>query len=181
MKGAETEMSSMLEKHAEIIQRIERLKTDIVGCDYPNIRRYLMAQLSELYGELRKLESVYTAPQVIYKVANDDKMDAMRYSVDGIIRLQQKGFWEKLGDNMKKVNKAEQDNAHYKQGKMQPIEYMEKNFSEEELRGAYKFNIVKYVSRFQYKDGLKDLDKAKDYLERLIRLVDKCTSKKGEK
>jgi len=30
-------------------------------------------------------------------------------------------------------------------------------------------NIIKYVTRYKYKDGLKDLLKAKAYLERLIK------------
>ena len=30
-------------------------------------------------------------------------------------------------------------------------------------------NIIKYVTRYKYKDGVKDLHKAKAYLERLIK------------
>ena len=34
-------------------------------------------------------------------------------------------------------------------------------------------NIIKYVTRYKYKDGIKDLRKAKAYLERLITEVEK--------
>jgi len=52
---------------------------------------------------------------------------------------------------------------HYKKGKIQPITFItsnEMNF----LEG----NIIKYVTRYKYKNGVEDLMKAKDYLDRLI-------------
>lgn len=39
--------------------------------------------------------------------------------------------------------------------------------SKDEVRGFYKGNIVKYVARYQGKNGLQDLDKAGAYLHRL--------------
>ncbi len=52
---------------------------------------------------------------------------------------------------------------HYKQCKIQPIEFIIAN-GLDFLEG----NVVKYVSRYKYKNGLEDLHKAKDYLEMLI-------------
>ena len=40
--------------------------------------------------------------------------------------------------------------------------------TKEEYIGAAKFNIFKYTKRFEGKNGLTDLYKAKDYLEDLI-------------
>lgn len=40
--------------------------------------------------------------------------------------------------------------------------------SEEQTRGFLKGNILKYVTRYESKDGTKDLLKAKEYLKRLI-------------
>jgi len=34
----------------------------------------------------------------------------------------------------------------------------------------YQGNIVKYVARFRHKDGVKDLEKARWYLNRLIKV-----------
>lgn len=42
------------------------------------------------------------------------------------------------------------------------------NFSEEELNGFDIGNVLKYVIRYKDKDGLKDLKKARDYLDRII-------------
>lgn len=38
----------------------------------------------------------------------------------------------------------------------------------DEVRGAYKFNVYKYIQRYQEKQGIKDLEKAQVYLQRLI-------------
>lgn len=40
--------------------------------------------------------------------------------------------------------------------------------SEEQTRGFLKGNILKYVTRYESKDGTKDLLKAQEYLKRLI-------------
>lgn len=52
---------------------------------------------------------------------------------------------------------------HYTSGSIQPIDFIEANnlnFNEG--------NVVKYVTRHKYKNGLEDLKKAKFYLEREI-------------
>ncbi len=63
--------------------------------------------------------------------------------------------------------------AHYTQGNIETIDYMESALSEEEIRGSYKFNVLKYVSRERHKNGLEDLKKAKWYLDRLISYLEK--------
>ncbi len=58
---------------------------------------------------------------------------------------------------------------HYKKFKIQPIEFIilnNLNF----LEG----NVVKYVCRYRFKDGLRDLEKAKHYIEMLIEFRDRC-------
>lgn len=52
---------------------------------------------------------------------------------------------------------------HYQQGNIEVIDFiLDQKFSY--LEG----NIIKYVSRYKYKNGLEDLKKAQWYLERLI-------------
>lgn len=54
---------------------------------------------------------------------------------------------------------------HYKDLKIQPIEYIHANnlpFAEG--------SVVKYVSRWRSKGGIKDLEKAKHFIELLIEL-----------
>lgn len=40
--------------------------------------------------------------------------------------------------------------------------------SHDEMIGAYKMNIIKYVARFDKKNGLEDLNKACVYISRLM-------------
>lgn len=72
-----------------------------------------------------------------------------------------------------KVNDAVNHPSHYTQGAIETIDYMESALTAEEIRGGYKFNILKYVSREQHKNGLEDLKKAKWYLDRLITYLEK--------
>ena len=60
---------------------------------------------------------------------------------------------------------------HYKTMEIQPLEYIVKNDI-----GYLEGNVIKYVSRYQAKNGLEDLKKAKHYLNILIELeVEKLT------
>lgn len=54
---------------------------------------------------------------------------------------------------------------HYKTMAIQPIEFIHKN-GLNFLQG----NVVKYVTRYKAKNGLQDLEKAKHYIEMLIKL-----------
>ena len=62
--------------------------------------------------------------------------------------------------------------VHYNNGKVECIEAIEAMLSETEFEGYVRGNVIKYVWRFKYKDGVKDLKKAKWYLERLIAALD---------
>lgn len=53
--------------------------------------------------------------------------------------------------------------THYSVLPIQPIEFITKN-GLDFLEG----NVIKYVSRYKRKDGLKDLEKARHYLDLLI-------------
>ena len=52
---------------------------------------------------------------------------------------------------------------HYKNYKIQPVEFIIKNNI-----GFVEGNIIKYVLRFKEKGGAEDLEKAKHYIELLI-------------
>lgn len=93
---------------------------------------------------------------------NTDNFSPIRfYSVNGyrIIGIEEfkKLFTEPMHDV---VNKPK----HYTQGKIEVIDFITDqnlNFTEA--------NVVKYVCRYKYKNGLEDLKKAKWYLEYLIK------------
>ena len=63
---------------------------------------------------------------------------------------------------------------HYKGTDGLEVIEANKNFlAEEELRGYYKGNILKYLLRERNKNGLVDLKKARQHLDWLIELEDK--------
>jgi hypothetical protein len=57
---------------------------------------------------------------------------------------------------------------HYKDLAIQPVEYIHANGI-----GYFEGNVIKYVSRWKAKNGIKDLEKAKHYIELLIELEEK--------
>ena len=64
-----------------------------------------------------------------------------------------------MSDN---VNKP----SHYNKSIIQPIDFIE-SLKLDFLEG----NVVKYVSRYKYKNGLEDLEKANYYLNKLISMT----------
>lgn len=63
--------------------------------------------------------------------------------------------------------------AHYGQGSIEAIEYIEDFLTREEYIGYLRGNIAKYMHRFLYKGKpSEDLAKAQWYLKRLEELVD---------
>lgn len=57
---------------------------------------------------------------------------------------------------------------HY--GKNDPIQFARDNYPAEQLEGFFRINVDKYVARYDKKNGLEDLKKAKHYLDMLIEL-----------
>ena len=68
-------------------------------------------------------------------------------------------------ENNESALKSEVGGNHYKEFRIQPIEFIEGN----DL-GFSVGNIIKYVCRYKYKNGKEDLLKAKHYIELLIEL-----------
>lgn len=52
---------------------------------------------------------------------------------------------------------------HYKQMKIQPVDFIYENNIP-----YIEANVIKYVCRHKYKNGLQDLEKAKHYIDLLI-------------
>lgn len=53
--------------------------------------------------------------------------------------------------------------SHYRMGHIEPIDFIE-SWQMDYKEG----NIVKYLTRYKYKNGIEDLKKARWYLNRLI-------------
>lgn len=67
--------------------------------------------------------------------------------------------------------------SHYAQGSKQPIDFMRECMTEEAFEGFMVGNAVKYLMRYNYKDGIKDLYKCLDYVQRLIKFKEEIDNK----
>ena len=61
--------------------------------------------------------------------------------------------------------------AHYGQGSIECIDYIEDFLTKEEFIGYLRGSIAKYLHRWRYKNGLEDLKKAQWYQNKLIEVV----------
>lgn len=86
-------------------------------------------------------------------------------------------YQELVGTLAKQEDSASVDQApkdtingppHYTVGGLQPIEYMKMKMTKEQYEGFLLGNVIKYVNRYPYKNGLEDLKKAQYYLNALI-------------
>ena len=62
---------------------------------------------------------------------------------------------------------------HYLKGGMHLLEIFEKKFPVEHVEGFLRGLCIKYLFRYDQKNGIEDLKKAKWYLNELIELVEK--------
>jgi len=85
--------------------------------------------------------------------------EEMKYDIESLSR----DFMDALdrGDNVHHP-------SHYRSGNIECIEAIEEALTEEEMRGYFKGNCLKYLWRERYKNGTEDLQKAYFYLGRLI-------------
>jgi hypothetical protein len=59
---------------------------------------------------------------------------------------------------------------HYKSKSKETIERLQDNLTAGEFKGYLKGNILKYLDRYEHKNGVEDLKKAQWYLNKLIEL-----------
>jgi len=64
-----------------------------------------------------------------------------------------------------KTNDAVNHPSHYTNGLIEVISYIRDKLTPEEYTGYCIGNVMKYISRWRYKDGIQDLEKAKVYLD----------------
>jgi hypothetical protein len=60
---------------------------------------------------------------------------------------------------------------HYNKGAIEAIEAIKASMHPQEYKGYLKGNCLKYLWRYEYKNGIEDLRKARVYLEWLIKEV----------
>ena len=62
--------------------------------------------------------------------------------------------------------------SHYTSGTIECIEAIEASMSLEAFKGFMKGNVIKYIWRYEHKNGAEDLRKAQWYLSRLADVVE---------
>lgn len=62
--------------------------------------------------------------------------------------------------------------SHYKQFSREVIETMQGVSTPEEFKGYLKLNAIKYLSRYQGKNGVEDLSKAVWYINKLKETIE---------
>jgi len=73
---------------------------------------------------------------------------------------------KEIGEAKDNVNKPN----HYHSGNIDVIKFSEENFSKEEQKGFHRINAIKYITRYDRKNGVEDLNKAKFYIDKLIEM-----------
>ena len=64
------------------------------------------------------------------------------------------------------ANEIQHGGSHYKSKPIQPWDFIAAN-----KLGFFEGNILKYISRWQDKNGVEDLLKARHYLDKLIEIA----------
>jgi len=68
---------------------------------------------------------------------------------------------------------------HYLKGGMHLLEILEMKLPKEHIEGFLRCNCIKYLFRYDQKNGIEDLNKAKWYLNELISLEEKNDKNKS--
>lgn len=83
-----------------------------------------------------------------------------------------KEIFQQMELNKKLASSMQIGNTHYVTKTVQPWTAMESWMSEEEFEGFLRGNVIKYIARYKDKDGIKDILKAKHYLEKLLECLE---------
>ena len=78
----------------------------------------------------------------------------------------------KSQDEVKSVSDMVNHPSHYNQFSREVIDTMQGMSTPEEFKGHLKLTAVKYISRYQGKDGVKDLEKAIWYVTKLKEVLE---------
>ena len=69
---------------------------------------------------------------------------------------------------------------HYQKGGVECSDAIEASMTEEAFKGFLKGNCIKYLYRYENKNGAEDLKKAQWYLSRLLTVLDNNQDKEKE-
>ena len=78
-------------------------------------------------------------------------------------------------EKRKKVDNVNHPN-HYL-GNVEVIDYIEDKLTTDQFEGYLVGNVIKYISRYQKKNGIEDLQKGRWYLDKLIKVMEENNEK----
>jgi hypothetical protein len=78
------------------------------------------------------------------------------------------------------ANELQVGGDHYKSKKVQPWDAMESWMSPEQFEGFLRGNVIKYIARYKDKDGLRDVQKARHYLDKLLECLEARSGLRNE-
>lgn len=115
---------------------------------------------TQTYTTDTNLEKLFVIPGVNVSFG-DDSNEYLNQSDDVVTKYLEKEANKICSDLI-------DNQEHYTNNGIQPIEIMKANMSKEKYRGFLEGNILKYPLRYEDKNGVEDLKKAKTYLTWLI-------------
>ena len=125
---------------------------------------------SEYFDEtITKLHAMNGEWQGMYSCLNDLPFTELRNALNYGYQTKE----DYIQELEKNADKCERDTdnvnkpSHYHTGNIDVIKFSEENFSNEELKGFYRMNAIKYITRYDKKNGIEDLDKAIFYINKL--------------
>ncbi|ULG73002.1 DUF3310 domain-containing protein [Macrococcus brunensis] len=138
--------------------------------EYEDIIKEQQEQIAELEkNQMPKLTDIING-------TTTDRVSGIERKVDGLVREQLPV--QVIDDSEMKVTPLNPP-AHYaSDGGIDPIAFLEMHGTSEEVRGAFKINVLKYSARLGRKDAeVKEVDKIIDYAQRYKKYLE---SKEGQ-
>lgn len=113
-------------------------------------------------GTLRE-GGTYVIKSVSLKTCELEGLNFMAWSVDRFVKTHEYSAAENIKEPT--ALEVQHGGGHYKGMSIQPVEFIHANNI-----GYMEGNAIKYLCRWQLKNGLEDLNKAKHYIELLIEM-----------
>ena len=120
---------------------------------------------------------------VVFESRELENLEEVKENLDGYIGqvsrdVIQHGFHQLNPTVLIRLTKIEKDNvnnpSHYTQGKVECIDALESaTVGKKGIEAVCVANVVKYLWRYEEKNGLEDVKKAEYYLKKLIDIMEK--------
>ena len=117
--------------------------------------------------------------ELLYQCANCD-YEKVLPDKDGYSCPKCGGYFRPITDVISNTpyKPAEIDNVnhpnHYANKEIEVIDYIKDTLTDEQYKGYCRANVIKYISRYDKKNGVEDLKKANVYLDWLIKAYEEA-------